>query len=92
MSKSLGNVVDPLAMKDQLGVDALRYFLLRDMSFGEDSNFTEDLAITRYNGDLANNFGNLLNRSISMSRNNFGGCVPPLGEVGELEKDLQYSF
>ena len=92
MSKSLGNVVDPLAMKDQLGVDALRYFLLRDMSFGEDSNFTEDLAITRYNGDLANNFGNLLNRSISMSRNNFEGCVPPLGEVGELEKDLRNSF
>jgi methionyl-tRNA synthetase len=92
MSKSLGNVVDPLAMKDQLGVDALRYFLMRDMSFGEDANFTEELAITRYNGDLANNFGNLLNRSISMSRNNFEGCVPPLGEVGELEKDLQNSF
>ena len=57
MSKSLGNVVDPLTMKDQLGVDALRYFLLRDMSFGEDSNFTEELALTRYNGDLANNLG-----------------------------------
>ncbi|HIN47547.1 MAG TPA: methionine--tRNA ligase [Deltaproteobacteria bacterium] len=92
MSKSLGNVVDPLAMKDQLGVDALRYFLMRDMSFGEDANFTEELAITRYNGDLANNLGNLLNRSISMSRNNFEGCVPPLGEIGELEKDLRNSF
>ena len=92
MSKSLGNVVDPLAMKDHLGVDALRYFLLRDMSFGEDSNFTEELAITRYNGDLANNFGNLLNRSISMSRKNFEGCVPPLGEVGDLEKDIRNSF
>jgi len=92
MSKSLGNVVDPLSMKDQLGVDALRYYLIRDMSFGEDSNFTEDLAITRYNGDLANNFGNLLNRSISMSRNNFEGCVPPLGEVGDLEKDIQNLF
>ncbi len=92
MSKSLGNVVDPLAMKDHLGVDALRYFLLRDMSFGEDSNFTEELAITRYNGDLANNFGNLLNRSISMSRKNFEGCVPPLGKVGDLEKDIRNSF
>ncbi|GIT63326.1 MAG: hypothetical protein Ct9H300mP21_08720 [Pseudomonadota bacterium] len=50
------------------------------------------MAITRYNGDLANNFGNLLNRSISMSRNNFEGCVPSLGEVGELEKDLRNSF
>ena len=92
MSKSLGNVVDPLAMKDQLGVDALRYFLLRDMSFGEDANFTEELAVTRYNGDLANNIGNLLNRSISMSRNNFEDCVPALGQVGELEKDLCDSF
>jgi len=92
MSKSLGNVVDPLAMKDQLGVDALRYFLLRDMSFGEDANFTGELAVTRYNGDLANNFGNLLNRSISMSRNNFDGCVPPLGEVGEAEENLRNSF
>jgi methionyl-tRNA synthetase len=92
MSKSLGNVVDPLAMKDQLGVDALRYFLLRDMSFGEDSNFTEELAVTRYNGDLANNFGNLLNRSISMSRKNFHGCVPPLGKAEDLEKELHNSF
>ncbi|GIT71365.1 MAG: hypothetical protein Ct9H300mP28_11790 [Pseudomonadota bacterium] len=77
MSKSRGNVVDPLAMKDQLGVDALRYFLLRDMSFGEDSNFTGKTGFTRYNGDLANNFGNLMNRSISMSRKNFQGYVPP---------------
>ena len=92
MSKSLGNVVDPLAMKDQLGVDSLRYFLLRDMSFGEDANFTEELAVKRYNGDLANNFGNLLNRSISMSRNNFEGCVPPLGEAGGVEENLRNSF
>ena len=92
MSKSLGNVVDPLTMKDQLGVDALRYFLLRDMSFGEDSNFTEELAVTRYNGDLANNFGNLMNRSISMSRKNFQGCVPPSGKAGEQEKELHESF
>ena len=62
MSKTLGNVVDPLAMKEKLGVDGLRYFLVRDMSFGEDANFTEELAITRYNGDLANNLGNLLSR------------------------------
>jgi methionyl-tRNA synthetase len=92
MSKSLGNVVDPLAMKDQLGVDALRYFLLRDMSFGEDSNFTEELAVTRYNGDLANNFGNLMNRSISMSRKNFQGYVPPAGKAGDQEKELHESF
>jgi len=92
MSKSLGNVVDPLAMKDKIGVDALRYFLLRDMSFGEDSNYTEELVISRYNGDLANNFGNLLNRSISMSRNYFEGSVPPIGELGDLENELRDLF
>ena len=92
MSKSLGNVVDPLAIKDKLGVDAMRYFLLRDMSFGEDSNFSEELAIIRYNGDLANNFGNLMNRSISMIRKNFQECVPPSGKIGDSEKELHKSF
>mgnify|MGYP001502273196 CR=1 FL=1 len=92
MSKSIGNVIDPLAMKDQLGIDSLRYFLLRDMSFGEDANFTEELAVTRYNGDLANNFGNLLNRSITMSRKNFHGCVPPLGKTSDSEEVLQNIF
>ncbi|MBG56396.1 MAG: methionine--tRNA ligase [Deltaproteobacteria bacterium] len=92
MSKSIGNVVDPLAMKDQLGVDGLRYFLMRDMSFGEDSNFTKELALTRYNADLANNFGNLMNRSISMSRKNFQESVPPPGAVGNQEKELHEYF
>jgi len=92
MSKSLGNVIDPLSIRDVIGVDALRYFLLKDMSFGEDSNFTEELAITRYNGDLANNFGNLVNRSVSMSRNNFEGFVPPLGKISEIEKELHNLF
>jgi len=92
MSKSLGNVIDPLSVRDKIGVDALRYFLLRDMSFGEDSNFTEEQAIIRYNSDLANNFGNLVNRSISMSRKNFGGCVPPLAEIGEMELELRTLF
>ena len=92
MSKTLGNVIDPLKMKEKIGVDALRYFLLRDMSFGEDANYTEELAISRYNGDLANNFGNLLNRSISMCRKNFDGCIPPLGELGEMENDLRNMF
>ena len=71
MSKSLGNVVNPLEMKNLIGVDGLRYFLLREMSYGEDANFTEDLVFARYHGELSNNFGNLLNRSISMSRKNF---------------------
>ena len=92
MSKSLGNVVDPLAMKELLGVDGLRYFLLRDMSFGEDANFTEELAITRYNADLANNIGNLLNRSINLSQSNFDGKVPPLGAISNLEQQLNTDF
>lgn len=92
MSKSLGNVVDPLAMKDKVGVDPLRYFLARDMSFGEDANFTEELLLVRYNGELANNFGNLISRSVSMSSKNFEGKVPPKGELGDLEKELHANF
>ena len=92
MSKSLGNVVNPLDLKDRLGVDALRYFLLREMSFGEDANFTEALALARYNGDLANNLGNLISRSITLSRKNFDGQVPPCGELTELETNLRREF
>ncbi len=92
MSKTVGNVIDPLAMKDRVGVDPLRYFLARDMSFGEDANFTEALLLARYNGDLANNIGNLINRSISMSRKNFNNQVPPKGSLGDLEKELQTVF
>ena len=92
MSKTLGNVVDPLAMKEKLGVDGLRYFLVRDMSFGEDANFTEELAITRYNGDLANNFGNLLSRSVNLSRQNFAEQIPSCGPLSEAEVGLRSQF
>jgi len=92
MSKTLGNVVDPLAMKEKLGVDGLRYFLVRDMSFGEDANFTEELAITRYNGDLANNFGNLLSRSVNLSRQNFSELVPECGALTDAETELRAQF
>ncbi len=92
MSKSLGNVVNPLEMKDLIGVDGLRYFLLREMSYGEDANFTEDLVFARYHGELSNNFGNLLNRSISMSRKNFVNEVPPRGEPGIQEIELYQMF
>ena len=92
MSKTLGNVVDPLAMKEKLGVDGLRYFLVRDMSFGEDANFTEELAITRYNGDLANNFGNLLSRSVNLSRQNFSESVPECGPLTDAETELRAQF
>ena len=88
MSKSLGNVVNPLEMKDLIGVDGLRYFLLREMSYGEDANFTEDLVFARYLVYLYIYFVNLHNRSISMSLQNFKNEVPPRGEPGKQEVEL----
>lgn len=84
MSKSLGNVVEPLQMKDKYGLNAFRYFLLREMSFGQDASFSEDALVGRLNADLANDLGNLFNRTLSMTHKYFGGEVPvPVDE--ELE-------
>ncbi len=76
MSKSLGNVVDPLDMRNKYGVDAFRYFLVRDMVFGLDSNFSEEALIERYNADLANDLGNLVSRSAKMVAKYFDGMLP----------------
>lgn len=76
MSKSLGNVVDPLELKNKYGVDAFRYFLVREMVFGLDSNFSEEALIERYNADLANDLGNLVSRSTKMISKYFGGVLP----------------
>ena len=76
MSKSIGNVVEPLAMKDKYGLDAFRYFLLRDMSFGQDSSFSEEALIGRLNAELANDLGNLFSRTLSMTHKYFGGVIP----------------
>ena len=76
MSKSIGNVVEPLAMKDAYGLDAFRYFLLREMSFGQDSSFSEKALVGRLNADLANDLGNLFNRTLSMTHKYFGGTIP----------------
>jgi methionyl-tRNA synthetase len=81
MSKSLGNVIRPLEMKRRFGMDALRYFVLREMAFGQDAAFVEDGFITRVNADLANNLGNLVSRTLSMQQRYFGGAVQPLGAV-----------
>jgi methionyl-tRNA synthetase len=76
MSKSAGNVVDPMELAETFGVDQLRYFLLREVSFGQDGSYSEEAIVTRCNADLANNFGNLAQRCLSMIAKNCSGRVP----------------
>ena len=88
MSKSVGNVVDPVALADTFGVDQVRYFLLREVPFGQDGNYTEDAIITRINTDLANELGNLAQRSLSMVAKNLDGVVPEPGELTAADAEL----
>jgi methionyl-tRNA synthetase len=83
MSKSLGNVVDPMDMANRYGVDALRYFLLREVSFGQDGSYSHEAIVNRVNSELANSFGNLAQRSLSMIFKNLGGVLPDAGEAQE---------
>jgi len=76
MSKSVGNVVDPIALVDRFGVDQVRYFLLREVPFGQDGSYSEEAIVARINADLANELGNLAQRSLSMVAKNLGGTVP----------------
>ncbi|TMA67647.1 MAG: methionine--tRNA ligase [Deltaproteobacteria bacterium] len=78
MSKSIGNVVRPLDMKARYGMDAFRYYLLREMAFGQDAEFSEEALVARSNGDLANGLGNLASRVLAMQQRYFGGVVQPL--------------
>jgi methionyl-tRNA synthetase len=87
MSKSAGNVVDPMAMIDKAGVDAFRYFLLSEMSPGSDANFSEESFISRYNSDLANDLGNLLSRVSKMILRS-GGVIPEAGELQDIDSEL----
>ena len=79
MSKSLGNVVDPMALASHFGVDPLRYFLLREISFGQDGSYSADAIVTRCNAELANSFGNLAQRSLSLIFKNLDGIIPSPG-------------
>ena len=83
MSKSVGNVVDPMALADRFGVDALRYFLLREVSFGQDGSYSAEAIVNRANAELANSFGNLAQRTLSMIHKNLDGVVPAAGEAPE---------
>lgn len=92
MSKSKGNVIKPLELKDKYGVDAFRYFLLRDMTFGQDSTFSELSLAERINSDLANDLGNLLNRTMGMLARYRDGKVPAQGDVTAEDTELRAAF
>ena len=83
MSKSLGNVVDPMELARTYGVDALRYFLMREVSFGQDGSYSDEAIVTRVNAELANSFGNLAQRTFAMIVKNLDGVVPVTGEAGD---------
>ena len=89
MSKSVGNIVRAETVAEVLGVDALRYFLLREISFGQDGNFTFEALVQRYNGDLANGYGNLVSRVVAMVHRYFEGRLPAPGATGEAEAELR---
>ena len=89
VSKSLGNVISPLAMRDRYGFEAFRYFLLREMSFGLDATFSEEAMVERVNADLANNLGNLVSRTLNLIEKLCGGVIPHVGEAGAAETQLQ---
>ncbi len=89
MSKSRGNVVDPNAMADEFGVDTFRYFLLREVPFGHDGDFSRDALVGRINSDLANGLGNLLSRTLTLIERSCGGAVPEPGPATDLERELQ---
>jgi methionyl-tRNA synthetase len=89
MSKTAGNVVNPVEFAEQYGVDAFRYFLMAEMSLGQDASFTEDAFIRRYNAELANDLGNMLNRVTKLISANFDGKIPECGALGPEEEFLR---
>jgi methionyl-tRNA synthetase len=88
MSKSVGNVVDPSSLADQYGVDQLRYFLLREVPFGQDGSYNHEAIAARINADLANDLGNLAQRSLSMIAKQLGGVLPEPGAFSDNDKAI----
>jgi methionyl-tRNA synthetase len=88
MSKSLGNVVDPFTMVEHYGLDQVRYFFLREVPFGQDGSYSHEAIVNRTNADLANDLGNLAQRSLSMIAKNSGGAVPERGELADADKAI----
>jgi len=88
MSKSVGNVIDPFALADAYGVDPLRYFLLREVPFGQDGNYSHEAIVARINADLANDLGNLAQRSLSMVGRGLGGVLPTPGALQARDQTL----
>ena len=89
MSKSVGNVVDPMELIDEYGADPVRYYLMREMVLGQDSNFTMESFTKRYNSDLANDFGNLLSRVSRLIHKNFDGKMPEWGEPTSAGNEMK---
>jgi methionyl-tRNA synthetase len=88
MSKSLGNVVDPFNLADQYGVDQVRYFFLREVPFGQDGSYNHEAIVARINADLANDLGNLAQRSLSMIAKQYQGVLPEPGEFSDNDKAI----
>ena len=90
MSKSLGNIINPMDLIDKYGVDPLRYYLMREMVVGQDANFTLESFIQRYNSDLANDFGNLLSRVTTLIHKNYSGEIPDPGKLSDQELSIKH--
>ncbi len=88
MSKSVGNVIDPFSLADAYGVDPLRYFFLREVPFGQDGNYSHEAIVNRINADLANDLGNLAQRSLTMIGKQLGGTLPKPGAFSENDKAI----
>ena len=88
MSKSVGNVIDPFALADAYGVDQLRYFFLREVPFGQDGNYSHEAIVNRINADLANDLGNLAQRSLSMVARQLGGLLPKPGPLSGSDREI----